>query len=431
MSIYPTVRPSLTLDFQKSKQLDPRISFSRSSSATYVEGGVVKYADEHQARFEDEGLLIEESRTNLLPESGNLNDQAYWHTSTNPGGINQAANYGWFVATSNTTEIVSPDGTNNAVKLSGLTTSTNDKNYQVYTVPKVSTISMSMNTVYSYTVWINDPDSIFDGVNNVFVLMHGGLYSNTNPRATFDLANNTVTFGGDISSDPTGRVEVYPNGWKKLTASFANTVSDGTPRYYLQELSPNTGTVTQFSANGEKFYAFGFQIEEGFFPSSYIPTSGSTVTRAADTARITGTNFSSWYNQSEGTIYAKFAGQTYATGGTSRILSFADDDLTTMSAGNGILFGSHTGGSDTQRWRVRGPSTTSFDLATALVGSTALAYATSDLAMLFDGGTIQSSTNSPPTALDRLNIFPANVPICRIAYYSERLTDTQLEAITS
>ena len=66
MSIYPTVRPSLTLDFQKSKQLDPRISFSRSSSATYVEGGVVKYADEHEARFEDEGLLIEESRINVV-----------------------------------------------------------------------------------------------------------------------------------------------------------------------------------------------------------------------------------------------------------------------------------------------------------------------------------------------------------------------------
>ena len=66
MSNYPTVRPSLTLDFQKSKQLDPRISFSRASGATYLnpDTGLITLASEHEARFEKDGLLIEESRTN-------------------------------------------------------------------------------------------------------------------------------------------------------------------------------------------------------------------------------------------------------------------------------------------------------------------------------------------------------------------------------
>ena len=47
------------------------------------------------------------------------------------------------------------------------------------------------------------------------------------------------------------------------------------------------------------------QMEQGAFPTSYIPTSGSTVTRSSDIATITGTNFSSWYNQTEGTFYAE------------------------------------------------------------------------------------------------------------------------------
>ena len=76
---YPTIMPALTLDFQNSQQLDPRVTFSRTQvtgQATYINSaGQVAYAAEHEPRFDHDGngeclgLLIEESRTNYAPVS--------------------------------------------------------------------------------------------------------------------------------------------------------------------------------------------------------------------------------------------------------------------------------------------------------------------------------------------------------------------------
>jgi hypothetical protein len=74
---YPVIRPALNLDFANSKTLDPRITFSRASSATYTDAdGLIKVAAAGEARFDHDpitgecrGLLIESARTNLLINS--------------------------------------------------------------------------------------------------------------------------------------------------------------------------------------------------------------------------------------------------------------------------------------------------------------------------------------------------------------------------
>jgi len=75
---YPTIRPEITLDFANSRQLDPRITFSRSSSATYLnpDTGLITSAYTDQARFEDKGLLVEEARTNSVLTSGDVKTAA-------------------------------------------------------------------------------------------------------------------------------------------------------------------------------------------------------------------------------------------------------------------------------------------------------------------------------------------------------------------
>ena len=74
---YPEIEPSLKLDFANARALDPRVTFARASTATYVDSnGLVKIAGEDEARFDHDpttgeslGLLIEEQRTNLIARS--------------------------------------------------------------------------------------------------------------------------------------------------------------------------------------------------------------------------------------------------------------------------------------------------------------------------------------------------------------------------
>ena len=85
---FPEVRPTLNLNFARSKTLDPRITFTRASTGTYVgSDGLIKTAVADEARFDHDpetgeslGLLIEGSRTNLINYS---EDFSLWETQQN------------------------------------------------------------------------------------------------------------------------------------------------------------------------------------------------------------------------------------------------------------------------------------------------------------------------------------------------------------
>ena len=81
------------------------------------------------------------------------------------------------------------------------------------------------------------------------------------------------------------------------------------------------------------YYVWGPQAEQGSFPTSYIPTSGSTVTRAADLPYIEGSNFSDFYDTtgSGGTFFLEFGGSN--TSGT--MLSLGPDSGHTQTTGFG------------------------------------------------------------------------------------------------
>ena len=180
---------------------------------------------------------------------------------------------------------------------------------------------------------------------------------------------------------------------------------------------------------------FGLQLEAGSFPTSYIPTSGSTVTRSADVASITGTNFSSWYNQSEGTLLWKGIFDSYNS-----------------SDGNDALF-AITDGTANNRFSIRPRNTLStssgntlfqsFDWGYTLQSNTymngALAIKSGDYALVTSGivrNTSSSSSVPQVNRIEKFNSIEGGYSVTgiihhqRITYYPKRLSNTQLQTIT-
>lgn len=90
----------------------------------------------------------------------------------------------------------------------------------------------------------------------------------------------------------------YGTGQIVLSGAHSATVT-GTGAYPTRTtytFTPSAATLT-LTVSGTVQFA---QLELGSFATSFIPTTASQVTRSADVATMTGTNFSDWYNATEG-----------------------------------------------------------------------------------------------------------------------------------
>ncbi len=393
MSNYPTVRPSITLDFQKSKQLDPRISFSRSSSATYVEGGVVKYADEHQARFEKEGLLIEESRTNYVEYSYDLNNSGgYW--------INR---FGQWTMTGSQP---APDGTNTAVQL------VNNGGGNLYRQVAFQTAASPNPTSVTWSFFAKYGGS---GSNEIRILCN--QQSGTN-EADFNVETGVLVSSSGVETPENGTY--IGNGWYRFSITDINVAA-----------STSIGMNFQ-TQGGTNILLWGVQIESGSSSTSYIPTSGSTSTRAADVCKITGDNFSSWFNQNEGSLAVDINVPKQDQG--RQILSILEFPTTSINSfrGIGINQGS-IGGSDYVNrmvWWLGGSRHTSGPVV-PYEGKFAQSFEAVGTGGLAVNGSITYNATNLNKNLTLTGLFANSTFTCkRISFYPERLTNAQLEAIT-
>jgi hypothetical protein len=223
--------------------------------------------DHNPTTGESLGLLVEEQRTNLLLRSEEFDTLVVW----------VALN-----ATVTADTQLAPNGTTSAETLTdvnGVTTA-NVGCFQGVTLADSTTYAMSCyvkaGTKTTCRVGIRDK-------------------TGANILANFNLSAVSTTVGNALSST----IQDAGNGWYRCTAICPSATGALGQRGVV---FMDTGSYT---ADGTgTIHVWGAQLEAAAFPTSYIPTTTAAATRSADVANITGTNFSSWFNQSEGTMFA-------------------------------------------------------------------------------------------------------------------------------
>jgi hypothetical protein len=266
---------------------DGDFDFSRASTATRVnKDGLIETASSNVPRLDYpliEGvvqdcpaLLLELQRTNLVHYSEDFSN-AYWSKSisdSTPVPI-VTPNYA-----------ISPDGTQNAERVQ-LTLPTNNE-FAVVRRSGINPNATVGSTIYQ-SIYLKATDIsqvgkkvdvyIYDTTNSSYRRIFNHVLTNDWERIE---SNNLISFGLTSTS-----VE-YVFGKARANA----TGQDGT-----------TGTITSEAATD--FLVWGAQLEQGSYPTSYIPTSGSTVTRAAEICNGAGT--SDTFNASEGVLFVEMA----------------------------------------------------------------------------------------------------------------------------
>ena len=276
---YPTVRPKYDLNLIRNRSIPPEYSYTRNSSGTYVgSDGLIKTAAINEPRFEFDavtgeslGLLIEEARTNLITYSQTISEVWAYNTY---GPLNDV--------------IVSPDGTMTGDKIRS--SSGDNLSIAVY---RTST-TLATNSSYTFSIFAKSGEWSRIGIR--------GFYDGVSyrvPHVTVNL-NTKQTING---TPPI--ITEFGGGWLRISVPFTTGSVPITSSYEINVEPHNTVNAqgTEVGTGAEGIYLWGAQLEAGAFPTSYIPTVASTVTRAADVASMTGTNFSSWYRQDQGTIY--------------------------------------------------------------------------------------------------------------------------------
>jgi len=347
-------------------------------------------------------LLVEPERTNVIPYSEEISQ------------YNQSS------STASDNETISPDGTNNASKISKDGGNANDR---VTTI-----ITISNSTDYSLSAFIKNDDVANGGVSTIGARITGGTVF----RQGYEWNGSTLSVTNSSQSGTRTNVllEDYGNGWWKVGFSFT---SDGTEARLEFDIDRVNGTDTT------AIFLWGAQLEAGSYGTSYIPNFGTAlgVTRVKDQYSKTG--ISNLINSTEGVLFLETA--ALADDGTNRYISISSsitpsDDyiyFRFMSTSNRVLCRTRVGGSTISTIEKTITDTTDYN-------KYAIKWKSGDYAFWINGVEVGTDTNSTIFGADVLNqirfdfpvgsgTFPSKVK--QLQVFTTALTDTQLAALTS
>ena len=346
-------------------------------------------------------ILAEPQRTNNIQYSEDFT-QSYWRKDK----VTVTAN-----------SIISPSGQLNASLIQET----------VYTggIPSfdlLSSITLSAGT-YTYTFYVKNNNGRYLGIS---------FGSNAQRvRTNFDFTTNTfktLIFNGTTtgSASFTTLGDYYRIS---ITATFPSSTAADT---VLMPLATDTYPFYAFQdSDNRSFYLWGAQLEAGSYATSYIPTSGSTVTRNQDI--FTRDGIGSLINSTEGVLFAEIA--ALANDVTNRSICLSDG-----TSVNRILF--RYEGSNIIRAFVLSGGTiyVNFTFTHNNINNLkfAIKWKVNDFAFWVNGNEVLTdASGNAPIGLNRLALDNGSGTqdfygkVKQLQVYKTALTDTQLAALTS
>ena len=391
------------------KFFDREFDFSRGTTATFVgRNGLIQESaiDVPRIDFTDDPtghLLLEPQSTNILAYSQDFS-QNYWGKQS---------------ATVTTSTITDPTGDQNSFKLVPNSGTGGNRS--------IGKNFLSLSGLHTQSVFAKK------GEYNYIALR---TRNNPNVSVMFDLENGTFSVNQTSVAFVSAKIEDYGSGWYKCSITVDPSQMSSAGQIFTSFSVGITGNETNsFDGDGTSgVYIFGAQLEQKSYATSYIPTSGSAVTRNQEICNNSGTVND--FNSEEGVLYAEIA--ALADDNTFRLISLLDpvDNTNRLDIGfsntNGIYANVRTSGNSKI-------SSSTVDYNIGQYYKIAIKWSnTEGCSFYLDGVEIQtggntSFTTSDFTSLQFRNAFnnPLYGKTKNVKVFKRALTDAELQELTT
>ena len=356
--------------------------FTRSGSATRINSqGLIETVGNGVSRLNYPMIdgkvvgcphhILEPTRSNYIVPSNGFSSWSLGNTVT------RTANYG-----------ISPDGTLNSTRADFANGGV------IYRSPN------RPQGAYVFSVFAKN----IEGGGSVIALR---VDTPSSKVAIFDLSNGTIV----SNSSDDAKIEYYGNGWYRCILIQNNdeiinaVIGEGTTELDCE--------------------LYGAMLEQGSYPTSYIPTNGSAVTRSAETAN--GSGDASTFNDSEGVLMVEIANSETTSGSYLGICNGSSNERLIIGNEGGLL-------------RVYTDVFVSGSVQSANkdFNKIAVKYNSSNTSIYYNGFLIKSiNVSANLSGINELKFTSGGISqnfygnTKQIQYYDSALTDSELETLTS